>query len=143
MKLREVLNEKKINGVVSIAERETLYSLTQMLKEKQVGAAVVSSGGRELVGVISERDVIRAVAQGGPDCLSDPVARHMTVDVKSASPDDLVNDTLDRMTQGRFRHMPVLERGALVGVISIGDLVKAQIGALKAEKAALEEYVRS
>lgn len=143
MKLRDVLAQKPIAGVVSISDRETVSALTQMLKEKGVGAAVVASGDRELVGVVSERDVIRAIAQAGADCLNEPVARHMTIDVKTASPDETVNDVLDRMTQGRFRHMPVLERGALVGVVSIGDLVKAQIGALKAEKAALEEYVRS
>ena len=143
MKLREVLAQKNVAGVVSISDRETLSSLTRMLREKGIGAAVVASAGRDLAGVISERDVIIAIAQGGPDCLHDPISRHMTIDVKTASPDDLVNEALDRMTEGRFRHMPVVDRGQLVGVVSIGDLVKAQIGSLKAEKAALEEYVRS
>ena len=143
MKLREVLAKKPIAGVATISDRETLASLAQMLREKRIGAAVVSSSNRDLGGVISERDVITAIAQGGAECLNDPISRYMTVDVKTASPDDTVASALDRMTEGRFRHMPILERGDLIGVVSIGDLVKAQIDSLKAEKAALEEYVRS
>ena len=143
MKLREVLAKKPIAGVATISDRETLASLARMLREKRIGAAVVSSSNRDLGGVISERDVITAIAQGGAECLNDPISRYMTVDVKTASPDDTVASALDRMTEGRFRHMPILERGDLIGVVSIGDLVKAQIDSLKAEKAALEEYVRS
>lgn len=144
MKLRDILARKPIAGVAGISDRETLNALAQMLKEKGIGAAVVHTATRELGGVISERDVIRAIAQGGESCLSEPIGRYMTVDVKTAEPEDSVADVLDRMTTGRFRHMPVVDAGgALLGVVSIGDLVKAQIEALKAEKQALEEYVRS
>ncbi|MEL6977063.1 MAG: CBS domain-containing protein [Pseudomonadota bacterium] len=143
MKLQDVLVGKSIDGVFTVSERETLSGLTKTLGEKRIGAAVVSSTGRDILGVISERDVITAICAGGPNCLNDPIERHMTVEVQTADPSETVERALDRMTTGRFRHMPVVEGGALIGVVSIGDLVKAQIDALKAENAALEEFIRS
>ena len=143
MKLYDVLAQKAIRGVATVSDKETLAGLTRMLKEKGIGAAVVSAQGRDVAGVISERDVIRAIAEGGPDCLKDPIGRHMTIDVQTATPEESVEAVLGRMTEGRFRHMPVIARGELIGVVSIGDLVKTHIGALKAENAALEEFIRS
>lgn len=143
MKLSEVLTQKSIDGVVTVSERETLSGLAKVLGEKQIGAAVVSANEREILGVISERDVIKAMCAGGPACLNDPIEKHMTVTVQTATPEETVEHVLDRMTQGRFRHMPVVVDGDLIGVVSIGDLVKAHINALKAENAALEEFIRS
>lgn len=143
MRIRDVLARKSITGVATINEKESLFTLTRVLREKGIGAMMVTNTGRDLAGVVSERDVVRAIAQGGPDCLGDPIARHMTIDVKSTALDENVEQVLDRMTKGHFRHMPVIEHGEMVGVISIGDLVKAQIEKLNAEKEALEEYVRS
>ena len=143
MKIRDVLARKAMTGVATISDKETLGTLARLLKEKSIGAMIVTNTGRDVAGVISERDVVRAIGQGGAACLNDPLGRHMTIDVKMAALDDSVEHLLDEMTKGRFRHMPVMEQGEMIGVVSIGDLVKAQIHKLHTEKAALEEYVRS
>lgn len=142
MQLLKILAEKPIQGIEAISEHETLSGLVARLAEKKIGCLVVTSNG-ELTGIISERDVIGALSEGGGGSLSDPVRLHMTPNPQTAKPEDYVSVVLARMTTGRFRHMPVLSDGALVGMVSIGDLVKAQIDALKAENAALEEFIRS
>ncbi len=143
MDVKHVLEQKKISGVVSIGPQETIGGLAAKLAEKRVGAMIVLDEADQLIGVISERDVIRALAEGGAAALHAPVSRYMTASVKTAKPSENVFSVLDRMTEGRFRHMPVVADERVIGVISIGDVVKARIEALQADNAALEEFIRS
>ncbi|MEL6277668.1 MAG: CBS domain-containing protein [Pseudomonadota bacterium] len=143
MNVNDVLSQKPIDGVESIGAQETVSTLVSKLREKKIGAMMVTDRDGRLVGVISERDVIRALAEDNAECLQNPVSRYMTSDVVATTPKENIFVVLDKMTQGRFRHMPVLESGALSGVISIGDVVKARIEALQKENEALETFIRS
>lgn len=143
MIVREVLTQKHENTVETIGAQETLGTLVTRLRDKRIGALIVVDGPGRLIGVISERDVVRGLAEDGDDCLRSPISRYMTSEVVTATPNDSTVSVLERMTAGRFRHMPVLDGGAVVGVISIGDVVKARIEALQRENAALEEFIRS
>ena len=142
MKIREVLQRKSVVGVVTIGAHETLRSLVETLREKRIGAMMATDGGGRLVGVISERDVVRALAEEGEVCLNQQVSRYMTKEVVSTDPEESTESVLGRMSEGRFRHMPVLENNRMVGVVSIGDLVKARIDSLQKENEALEEFIR-
>lgn len=143
MDVKHVLASKNVSGVISVGPQETIASLTKKLAEMKIGAVVVLDEAEKLVGVISERDIVRALSEAGGACLHSPISAYMTASVKTASPKDNVFAVLDQMTEGRFRHMPVLENERVVGVISIGDVVKARIEALQADNAALEEFIRS
>lgn len=143
MKVSDILQRKPISGVASIGPNESLATLAQTLTERKIGAMVVTDPGGRMIGVISERDVIRALSAAGPDCLNETVSQYMTSKVVVAAPDDSAVSVLERMTAGRFRHMPVLENGKLTGVVSIGDLVKHRIEMLQRDNEALEEFIRS
>lgn len=143
MDVRHVLGAKSVAGVESIGPQETLSTLAGRLSDKRIGAMVVLDEGDRLVGVISERDVIRALGESGASALHAPIARYMTESVEVAKPSENVFSVLDRMTEGRFRHMPVIDGERVVGVVSIGDVVKARIEALQKDNAALEEFIRS
>jgi CBS domain-containing protein len=106
-----------------------------------VGALVVVGEGGAIVGVISERDIVREVARQGASCMSSQVASVMSRDVVTASLNETVDDGLARMTDRRIRHLPVVENARLVGIVSIGDLVKHRIAAVEAEAAAMQAYI--
>lgn len=143
MRVEDILGKKEIRGVARISRRETMAALTRQLHEKRLGALIVMDESDAMAGVISERDIVRALSNRGEAALSDPVERHMTVDVVTAEMSDPVESVLEQMTRGRFRHMPVIESGEIVGVVSIGDLVKARIDALTQEKHAMEAFIQS
>ena len=143
MRVKQVLDLKPIQGVETISLQETLTGLTRLLAEKRIGAVIVTEPSGEIAGVISERDIVRALAQDGEGALSSAVSRYMTREVVTAGPNDQIVSLLEKMTSGRFRHMPVIENGALIGVVSIGDLVKARIDLLQRDNQALEEFIRS
>lgn len=143
MNVAHVLARKPASGVESIGEQETVASLIKHLADKKIGALMVLSPESELIGVISERDIVRGLAADRENCLQHPVSRYMTREVQTATPAEDVERVLERMTSGRFRHMPVLSDGGVVGVVSIGDLVKARIEALQSENAAMAEFIRS
>lgn len=143
MLVRDVLANKPIQGVETISAQETLTGLAAHLREKNIGSMVVTGPEGGMVGVISERDVVRAIADDGDSAMRRSVASYMTREVVTATPDDHTVEVLERMTQGRFRHMPVIERGELIGLISIGDVVKIRIAALQRDNALLEEFIRS
>jgi CBS domain-containing protein len=94
-----------------------------------------------VLGILSERDVVRVIAKHGAPALDDEVSRHMTAKVITVTRDDTIDHVMQTMTEGRFRHMPVVEEGRLVGIISIGDVVKRHVGALDSERQALREYI--
>jgi CBS domain-containing protein len=102
----------------------------------------VSADGAKLAGILSERDIVRELGRRGAACLGDPVEALMTRDVVACAPSDRTNDVLQKMTDGRFRHMPVMQDGRMVGLISIGDVVKARLSELSTEVDALEGMIK-
>jgi CBS domain-containing protein len=139
MLVTEILKQKG-GAVFSIAPDEPLSAACAQLDEKRVGALVVCRDDK-VVGVISERDVVRAVARGGREALDRPVADHMTPDVVFADPSETVGDLMNRMTDRRIRHLPILSEGRLTGVVSIGDVVKCQIDEATREAESLRTYI--
>ena len=113
----------------------------ELLRSRRVGALVVREGSGPVQGILSERDVVRAMAEEGASALERPVSLCMTADVVFAHPDESVDALLARMTDRRFRHLPVCEGGRLVGLVSIGDLVKAKIAETEQEAAGLKAYI--
>jgi CBS domain-containing protein len=121
----------------------TVRDLVAMLAEHRIGATVVSADGGTVDGIVSERDVVRALAARGAAVLSERVADIMTAEVQTCKPDASVNDLMRTMTEGRFRHVPVVVEGRLSGIVSIGDVVKTRIGELETERESLERYISS
>ncbi|MGO1974509.1 MAG: CBS domain-containing protein [Propionibacteriaceae bacterium] len=139
MKISEILQSKGAT-VVTIAPGATVRELVALLKEHNLGAIVVSTSGTDLAGIVSERDVIRSLADG-PAVLDQPVSTIMTATVHSCSPGDTVDSLAAMMTERRIRHAPVLDQDALAGIVSIGDVVKSRIGQLEFERDQLQGYV--
>ena len=139
MFVAEILKTKG-NAVFSIAPERTVADACAALEERRVGALVVCDGGR-VAGVFSERDVVRALAADGAAALNRPVAEYMTAKVIFAEPKEEMSALMSRMTDRRIRHLPVLEGERLVGVISIGDVVKCQIAEHAQEADSLRSYI--
>jgi CBS domain-containing protein len=140
MRLTDVLRGKG-DGVVTVPPETDVTTLLAVLAEHGIGAAVVSTDGRRLDGIVSERDVVRAVAARGPGVLQEPVTAICTTDVHSCAPDVQLDDLMRVMTERRIRHVPVVEDGVLVGIVSIGDVVKRRLGELEDERTALSQYI--
>jgi CBS domain-containing protein len=113
----------------------------QILAEKRIGTVVISSDGSSAEGILSERDIVRVLAQVGAGCMTDAVEDYMTRELQTCTRADLADDILTRMTEGRFRHMPVVEEGRMVGLITLGDVVKARLSELAMEKDALQGMI--
>lgn len=139
MLVTEILKEKG-SDVWSVAPDASLAEACRELERRRVGAVIVCDSDR-VVGVLSERDVVRALAQQGEAALSCPVSDHMTGEVVFAAPGETVGMLMQRMTERRIRHLPVLADGRLAGVISIGDVVKRQIDQATREAESLRTYI--
>ena len=126
--------------VFTVAPTETVSAVASLLHARRVGALVVLEA-EQVVGIVSERDVTRAVATDGAKALTTPVSRYMTKDVQFAEPGETVDTLLGRMTDRRIRHLPVCKAKRLVGLVSIGDLVKAKISEVEAEADGLKAYI--
>jgi CBS domain-containing protein len=127
--------------VHTLRAEATLEEAARTLNEKKVGALVVVEDSGAITGVLSERDIVREIARRGAASLNDTVATVMSRDVQTASMTETIDDGLGRMTDRRVRHLPVVEAGVLVGIVSIGDLVKHRIAAVEAEAAAMQAYI--
>ena len=127
--------------VLCIAPDDTISAAAELLAEKKIGAVVVTDPAGGLAGILSERDIVRGLAARGPSVLTQCVKDLMTAEVTTCTRSDGINDVMIRMTQGRFRHMPVIEGQKLVGVISIGDVVKNRIAELEHEASAMRDYI--
>lgn len=143
MNVRQILKEKGSLTVESIPASESVAGAAATLARLRIGALVVSGEGKELAGILSERDLVRALSAQGAGCLERPVSDFMTRDVVCAAPEHSIDEVLKVMTEKRFRHMPVMDGEALIGVISIGDAVKARIEGLERENAALADWIKS
>ncbi|MCZ2858269.1 CBS domain-containing protein [Blastococcus sp. VKM Ac-2987] len=129
--------------VVTVDGSVSIRSALQLLAEKGIGALVVSSDGRRIDGIISERDVARGLHERGTNLLADPVSSVMTTQVHVCPPDASVDGLARTMTDHRVRHVPVVADGALVGIVSIGDVVKARLDELEAERQQLVDYIQT
>lgn len=140
MRIAEVLSSKG-QDVVSVTPDKDIAGLLAVLAEHGIGAAVVSSDGTTVEGIVSERDVVRAIGQRGGSVLQEPVSGICTVDVHTCGPDARLDDLMRVMTEKRVRHVPVVVDGALKGIVSIGDIVKRRMDELEQERAALSDYI--
>lgn len=141
MLVRQILGLKGGSEVVTLPKGTKVSEAAKTLSAKRIGAIVVVDGDAPL-GIISERDIVRELGRRGESCLSDDVDALMTREMVTCAPDEMADRVLSKMTEGRFRHMPVMEGGAMVGLISIGDVVKARLSELSMEKHALEDMIK-
>ena len=142
MLVSQILKSKSDDGVVTVPPGTTVAKAAEILSSRRIGAVIVSPDGKALAGIVSERDVVRELGRRGPSCMAETVDSIMTARVVTCGRQDATDSVLQRMTDGRFRHMPVMEGDQMVGLISIGDVVKARLMELAAEKDALEGMIK-
>jgi CBS domain-containing protein len=133
----------KCGDVVTIEPTANLAAAVKLLTERHIGALVILGTDHRVIGILSERDIVRALAEHGPTALSEPVSQVMSHDVKTCSKDDTIADLMGRMTTGRFRHMPVVQQEKLIGIVSIGDVVKSRVEEIDHEAKALRDYIQT
>lgn len=141
MLVQQILQAKGGDGVITIKPGTLVSAAAQTLAERRIGGLVVSSDGEKPDGILSERDIVRSLAVRGATCLTEKIDEMMTRNPVCCSRQDTSDAVLARMTEGRFRHMPVVEDGKLVGIVTIGDVVKARLQELSMEKNALEGMI--
>lgn len=140
MTVRTILGEKG-REVVTIEPGASLADAAKLLAEKRIGAVLILGADRRLVGVMSERDIVQALAARGASALNEPVSQTMTRKVETCNDSETIGSIMERMTKGKFRHVPVVEQGRLVGIISIGDVVKHRLQEIERESAAMRDYI--
>ncbi|MCJ2011321.1 CBS domain-containing protein [Methylobacterium sp. J-076] len=140
MTVARILADKG-TAVATVSPDKTLGDVIHSLAEKRIGALVVAHADGTVAGIVSERDIMRALARLGASALDAPVGDHMTAHVTTCNRSATTEDVMELMTNGRFRHIPVCEGGRLVGIVSIGDVVARRIATVEAEHQALREYI--
>ena len=133
--------EEKGGAVETVSSDCTLDAAIHRLAERRIGALIVSDAENTVAGILSERDVMRALATEGASAFDAPVARYMTSKVTTCARATSIDELMELMTEGRFRHLPVVDDGQLVGVISIGDVVKRRIASVEADYQAMRDYI--
>jgi len=141
MIVKNILADKR-GDVVTIEPTADLAAAVKLLAAKSIGVVVILGADYRIAGILSERDIVRVIAEHGPTVLSEPVGQVMTRDVKTCSEDDTIGDLMSRMTTGKFRHMPVVRQGKLIGIVSIGDVVKSRVEEIDHEAKALRDYIQ-
>jgi CBS domain-containing protein len=139
MNISQILKAKG-RAVATARPDATLLEIVAKLAQKKIGAIVIVGDKGEVAGIISERDVIRRMGERGEQALNEPVSQSMTASVISCQETSTLDELMELMTQGRFRHVPVIEDGALVGIVSIGDIVKHHIAEVEMEVTAMRGY---
>lgn len=142
MTVKTILTEKG-RDVVTIAPTATLGDAVNILSRRRIGALVVLGADDRVVGILSERDVVRVISERGVAALGEPLAPAMTRKVETCVDDDTVGDIMERMTSGKFRHIPVMQEERLAGIVSIGDVVKHRLAEIEFEASALTDYIRT
>lgn len=142
MLISEVL-QRKDRAVVTVPPQASVRDLLAQLAEHRVGALVVSADGASLLGIVSERDVVRRLAEVGPGLLDHTVETIMTTSLRTCTPDSTVDELMALMTDHRVRHVPVVQDGRLTGIVSIGDVVKQRLEELQSERDQLTAYISS
>ena len=142
MTVKAILDTKG-SDVATVAPNADVVSAIKLLAERRIGALVVVDSDRVVAGIISERDIIRVLAEYGTAALAQPVEQVMTSKVVTCTRGETVSSVMELMTAGKFRHLPVVEHGRLTGIISIGDVVKYRVQEIETESATLRDYIRS
>ncbi len=142
MNVKTILAAKG-GDVISIEPTATLAVAAKLLAKHRIGAVVIRGAGNRLAGILSERDIVRSLSELGGAALDQPVGQVMTRDVETCSEDDSIADIMERMTARKFRHLPVLTNGKLVGLVSIGDVVKQRVEEIESETEAMRDYIRT
>lgn len=142
MLVQHIMGGKPNSKIYTITKAHSIDDAVSALASHRVGALVVSDDGNTIDGILSERDIIREMGKRGTACLSEKVGEMMTGAVSCCTKSDSAQSVLEAMTEGRFRHMPIVEKGKLIGVISIGDVVKARLEDIANENAAMVEMIR-
>lgn len=142
MHVSQILKSKSDDGVVTVTPGTSLAKAAEILSSRRIGAVIISPDGKRVAGILSERDIVRELGRRGVACMTDSVDTVMTATITACRRDDKADEVLQKMTDGRFRHMPVLEGDQMVGLISIGDVVKARLMELAMEKDALEGMIK-
>jgi CBS domain-containing protein len=127
--------------VVNMEPNASLASAVALLAEKRIGAVLILGADRRIVGILSERDIVRALAERGSAALGEPVSQTMTRKVSTCTESETVASIMERMTEGKFRHFPVVDQGRPIGVISIGDVVKHRLHQMECDSAAMHDYI--
>ena len=140
MHVAQILSVKG-RDVVTAQPHQTLAEMLHVLASKGIGAIVITGADGSVLGILSERDIVRAFARDGASAFDHPVSRHMTVKVVTIHEDASIDDVMEKMTSGRFRHVPVVKHGELAGLISIGDVVKHRLAEIETESRALRDYI--
>ena len=141
MIVRNIINSKPIHEIITMRPTDHVRSATEILAKHRIGAVIVTRDGDIVDGILSERDIVRALGTKGLSILELQVQDLMTAEVIGCHPEDTAISVLEKMTDGRFRHMPVIEANKMIGVISIGDVVKARITEVQSENAALTDMI--
>jgi CBS domain-containing protein len=141
MLVHQILQAKPQQGVVTIPPGTSVSAAAELLSSKRIGAIIVSPDGKSPAGILSERDIVREIGKRGPACMSETVDGMMTSDLVTCTAQDNADDVLSKMTDGRFRHIPVMDGAEMTGLISIGDVVKARLAELAMERDALQDMV--
>ena len=142
MTVKAILSTKG-SDVTSTEPTATLESGIRILAERGIGALVVLGADHQVIGILSERDIVRALAERGAGALTEPLARAMTRKIPTCTQSETVNSIMEQMTAGKFRHVPVVEQERLVGIVSIGDVVKHTLMGMKLESEALHDYIQT
>jgi CBS domain-containing protein len=140
MTVKAILSRKG-GDVATIAPTAQLSDAVKLLAERRIGAVVITGPGDRVAGILSERDIVRVLAARGPAALTEQVGAVMTRNVVTCTSAETVIDIMERMTTHRFRHLPVVEQNSLIGIISIGDVVKRRVEEIEGETNALREYI--
>jgi len=141
MLISQILKDKAINGVISVGPGTSVSEAANILSDRGIGALIVSTDAQNPLGIITERDIVRELGKRGGGCLNDPVEDLMTRDIISCTPGDRALRVLQQMTEGRFRHMPVMEQGEVIGMVSIGDVVKGRLQEVAAQNESLKAMI--
>jgi CBS domain-containing protein len=140
MSIKAIISVKGADVITGVPEMK-LADVVALLAKHRIGAVVITDGNRSIRGILSERDVVRSIARDGAAALDEPVDRHMTRDVTTCPSSVDIGHVMEVMTRGRFRHLPIVDDGALTGIISIGDVVKHRIAEVERDADAMREYI--
>ena len=140
MGVEEIL-ARKGSKVITVATDASVHEVSKLLAKNKIGAVVVLDGSGKVCGIVSERDLVRQIADGGDAALKKPISECMTAKVISCAPNESVDSLMDKMTKGRFRHLPVIDGDKLAGIISIGDVVKRKIESAEQEAEEMKRYI--
>ena len=140
MRVSEMIKDKG-SKVITVLPTDSVERVSQILRDARIGAVLVVDEGGRMAGILSERDIVYGVADRGADALAEPVSNLMTREVRTCTPESSVDQLMNQMLDERIRHLPVLEQGALAGIVSVGDVVKQGLAEVLAVRDTLQRYI--